>query len=593
MQVYKFRNCLLNTIERSVIKEHEHVELRPRTFDVLEYLIANVGKVISKDEILGNVWNGSFVEEGNLPVHISKLRRSLGESKHIRFIETVQGIGYRFVAPVQVVDNRIWESSLPISKPVIPEPKSLHLSYKSIAILPLQNESPDLELDYVADGLTETITNKLALIPELTVIGRNTVFRYKDMDVDPREVGESLEVATVLTGRIRVENNDLVVGVELTEVKGGRTLWSNRFDGQFDEIIRIKEEISAAVADKLRSSAAPPTRSSYPTSTNSSESYKLYLKGKHFVSKRVVDGYNKAIACFEEAIRHDPTNLNAYAELVECYRLLHFVDALPYDYTVAKVRPYVAKLLLSDRPTDVEQLTRARLKLMEWKFDESIDLSAEALALNPNNIEAHFLRANVLTSQSRHPEAIAHLNAILTLDPLSLVTYKRMGRGYYRLGRNETAIEYLQVALEMEPSDFESLALMGATHIELGEYEVGLEYFRRSQKSEHSVEILSMFPYVAGLQGKFDEAREGYQEILATSEDKEKHALKLARIHLVLGEKEEAYHLLEVAFRKHEVDMVSMVYDQRLKTIRNESRFRELALRVGLNPPASLSSAGS
>src|SRR5688572_2252656 len=105
MQVYKFRNCLLNTVERSVVKENQHVELTPRTFDVLQFLIEHTGKIVTKDELLGQVWNGSFVEESNLPVHISKLRRSLGETRENRFIETVQGIGYRFIAPVQTVNE--------------------------------------------------------------------------------------------------------------------------------------------------------------------------------------------------------------------------------------------------------------------------------------------------------------------------------------------------------------------------------------------------------------------------------------------------------------------------------------------------------
>src|SRR5215203_6420261 len=111
MQVYKFRDCLLHTAERSVIKERQHLDLTTKTFDVLQYLIENAGKVVSKDEILGNVWNGNFVEESNLPVHISKLRKSLHEANDRRFIETVQGVGYRFVAPLQTVDEDEWQAA--------------------------------------------------------------------------------------------------------------------------------------------------------------------------------------------------------------------------------------------------------------------------------------------------------------------------------------------------------------------------------------------------------------------------------------------------------------------------------------------------
>ena len=108
MQIYRFRNCLLNTSERSVVRDNDCLELTTKTFDVLQFLIENAGKVLSKDEILGGVWNGDFVEESNLPVHISKLRKLLEESTHDRFIETVQGTGYRFVAPVTLVREDEW-----------------------------------------------------------------------------------------------------------------------------------------------------------------------------------------------------------------------------------------------------------------------------------------------------------------------------------------------------------------------------------------------------------------------------------------------------------------------------------------------------
>src|SRR5678815_1018735 len=112
MNVYRFRDCLLNTLERSVIRDNNHVELTTKTFDVLQFLIENAGKVVTKDEILGRVWNGSFVEESNLPVHISKLRRLLAQSIDRRFIETVQGVGYRFVSPLTSVTDHEWKASL-------------------------------------------------------------------------------------------------------------------------------------------------------------------------------------------------------------------------------------------------------------------------------------------------------------------------------------------------------------------------------------------------------------------------------------------------------------------------------------------------
>src|SRR5688572_13721153 len=175
MQIYRFRNCLLNTAERSVIKDSQLVQLTPRTFDVLQFLIENVGKVITKDEILGHVWSGSFVEENNLPVHISKLRRSLGESPPSRFIETVQGVGYRFIAPVHMSDEAEWNAVTAANRSLPLSSSTLISDSHSIAVLPIQNESSDPNFEYLADGLTESLINSLSLVPAIRVIARNTV----------------------------------------------------------------------------------------------------------------------------------------------------------------------------------------------------------------------------------------------------------------------------------------------------------------------------------------------------------------------------------------------------------------------------------
>src|SRR5215204_6272215 len=192
MKIYKFRNFYLNPAERQVIKGENCLELTSRTFDVLQLLLENGGDVLTKDEILGKVWNGNFVEEGNLAVHISKLRRLLDETKDQPFIETVQGSGYRFVAPVQRISQSDWEKRLSGINPLPPENVSHEWTFDSIAVLPLQNESGDVEIEYLADGLTESFINSLSRLPNLKVIARNTVFRYKNKISDAKEVGETL-----------------------------------------------------------------------------------------------------------------------------------------------------------------------------------------------------------------------------------------------------------------------------------------------------------------------------------------------------------------------------------------------------------------
>lgn len=253
MKVYKFGNCYLNTTERRVIKNGKFLELTPKTLDVLQLLVESRGEIITKDEILGKVWNGSFVEEGNLAVHISKLRRSLGASKTEPFIETVQGSGYRFVSAVKIVADDEWRKHLPAGDNRYPGKFPGDFIFDSIAVLPLENESGDPEIEYLADGLTEDFINTLSQNPDLKVIARNTVFRYKNKDADAQEVGETLGVKAVLTGRIRIIKDNLMISVELTKVEDGRQLWGTQISQPFSDIVEVQEKIISAVAEKLRS----------------------------------------------------------------------------------------------------------------------------------------------------------------------------------------------------------------------------------------------------------------------------------------------------------------------------------------------------
>lgn len=163
-----------------MIRDGKRLELTPKTFDVLQLLVEKSGEIVSKDELLGTVWNGSFVEEGNLPVHISKLRRLLNDNKAEHFIETVQGSGYRFVSPVKVVSANEWQKSLPSKNGTQSVRTSTGFVFDSIAVMPLRNESNNPEIDYLADGLTESFINSLSRIPDLKVIARDTEFRYKN-----------------------------------------------------------------------------------------------------------------------------------------------------------------------------------------------------------------------------------------------------------------------------------------------------------------------------------------------------------------------------------------------------------------------------
>ena len=253
MKIYKFRNCWLNPAERQVLKDGKYLDLNTKTFDVLQLLIEEHGAIVTKDEILEKVWNGSFVEEGNLAVHISKLRHFLDETKNQPFIETVQGSGYRFVAPVHKASQDDWEKfQFNINHSSL-NGVSDEWSFDSIAVLPFEIENKNAEIEYLADSLTESFLNGLSRLSNLKVITRNTAYKYKNKNADAREVGEMLGVVTVLTGRIRIIENHLAIGIELTKTKDGTQIWGKHFNRSFTDVFEIEESIIFEVLGKLQS----------------------------------------------------------------------------------------------------------------------------------------------------------------------------------------------------------------------------------------------------------------------------------------------------------------------------------------------------
>ncbi len=580
MQVYRFRNCLLNAVERSVVKDQQHVELTTKTFDVLQFLIENVGKVVSKDEILGNVWSGNFVEESNLPVHISKIRRLLGETRETRFIETVQGIGYRFVSPVDVVTENEWQKH---TRHIGAQRTASHLNTQSIAVLPLRNESGDPNNDYLADGLTESLINNLSHISGLKVIARDTVFRYKNSEVDLKEVGEALGVARLLTGRIRIADDCLMhVGVEVLSADDATQIWGEHYKGRVSDLLALQEKISFAVADNLSSVKLRREELLGSSLTRDPESYRLYLKGRYFLEKHSADDMHRAIELFKKSVSFDPDNIHSFIEIIECYRSLYAYGYISYPEFLDIIQPALSSVDGFRKPTDAVEVMHCDLKMLEWKFDEAAYYCRRALALNPASLKGRLRYSDLLLQSRDYRSALEQLETIINIDPLSPLVYKRIGRLFYLQGDYKNAVAYLNDALELEPNSHEALTLRGATYIELKSYEKAFADLQTSLKSEPHPETLSLIGVIYARQGKTAKAYQVIETVQRESKNCSGNAVHLAHIYLALGRKDKVYELLQRAYMHHEPDLRALNYDGRWVTLRRDAQFKELTKKIGL-----------
>lgn len=585
MKIYRFKNFYLNPTERRVIKNGQFLELTTKTFDVLQLLIENGNEVVSKDEILGKVWNGSFVEESNLPVHISKLRRQLDEAKNQQFIETVQGSGYRFVQPIYEVSQAEWEKNLSDVESPPQESAPSEWKFDSIAVLPLQNENGDDEIDYLADGLTESFINSLSRLPNLKVIARNTVFRYKNKNTDAREVGETLGVATILTGRIRIVKDHLIIGIELTKTDDGSQLWGTHFNRLFTDIFEIQESIMSEVLENLKSEINNASKNFANNQiTINSESYRLYLKGKYLLDKLTKSSIFSAIDCFEKSIRYDPNNIHSFVEIIECYFMLYICDYISHSVVYTKITPILSIISEMNQNIDVLQAMYGGKKYyLDWEFENAEKHFRMALSINSNCLIARCRYSMSLLHSGKYIEALDQLQQISMLDPLSVINFIRIGRIFYKLRRYENAIFYLQEALELEPDNYVALTIMGVILTEQGFYNEALIMFENSLISQFNIETLSCLGHLHAINGDNDKAYQIIEQIKSLPENITHSSMRLAKIYVALGNIELAYELLDDAFEKHDVDLISLKFYHVWEPLKNEDRFREILLKVGLS----------
>lgn len=581
MRVYRFGNYYLNKTERRVTENGKYLELTPKTFDVLQLLVEKGGDIVTKEEILGIVWGGSFVDEGNLPVHIMRLRRALGETKANRFIETVPGSGYRFVSPVQSVSAEQWERLLASADQFRGIKTTDHSNFDSIAVLPFQNEGNDAEIDYLTEGITGSLISSLSRIPGLKVLARNSVIRYAATDIDVREVGQTLGVSAVLTGRVREIKERLSISVELTNIADRAHLWGAQYHREFTDIFQIQEEITSEVSEKLRSEIAT-LRGGYSqkeTFTHNAESYRFYLKGKYFFQKRTSSSVQKAIEYFQRAVSTDQANVAAYAEMLQCYCFLYLVYQMDYEECLSKIRPIMDIMSKLDQDTDVVQVTHGEVTLIfDWDFKSAERHLRRALSLNPNSLLAHSWYSSFLLVMGRYSEALQELAEIQRIDPFSVSTHIRITRLFFVMERYEDAINSIQEALELEPANHEALMVQGKVLTEIGDYDTALRLFQQSLDIEFNYETAWMMGYAYALKGQRDDAVQIIQKIEAYSDN----LFNIARIHLALGDKQRAYSLLDLAFERHEFDLIELKCQPIWASIRNEPRFKELIDRVGL-----------
>lgn len=584
--VYEFGPFRLDAAERRLLCDGLPVPLTAKLFDILLLLVRNGGKVVTKETLMNEIWPDSFVEENNLTVGISSLRKVLGERyRERRYIETVTRRGYRFIAKIgQVQGERAALASAEQFRLGGDEWRSggFDKAINSLVVLPFLNvgESPDL--DYLSDGITENITTTLSRLPRLRVIARSTAFRYKGSELDTRQVGRELKVEAALVGRLREFKGRLLLGVELVDMRDGSQIWGESYSRPLSDIFRVQEEITSELSEKLRAELSGEERMRLNQSyTESSESYHLYLKGRYFLNKRTLKDVRRSIKYFEESLGYDPDYALAHAGLADSYISLGYLNELPFNDGIPAIRLEAARAVVLDETLAEAHSSLGYAEVLSLNWPEAERELRRAIELNPNISLARSRYAFLLVVRGRREEAIAEMERALQLDPLSPRMRLNAASVYYYAHRYERSTEECRLVLEIEPGLGFSHGILALAYERLGMYEQAIAEVRKGlELLKDDPEMLSILGYFYAVMGKRQEAKRVLDEVMRLSEQKYVAPYFIACIHAGLNEVEQTFEWLERAFE--DLSYITTLRVAPFFThLRPDPRFTDLLRRTG------------
>ena len=454
---------------------------------------------------------------------------------------------------------------------------------RSVAIMPLVAGTNAGDLEYLADGITESVIGELSQLPGLTVMARSTVYRYRARGTDPMVAAAEMKVDAVLTGTIARTGSNLLLSAELVGVPDGSRLWGNRYTLTARELISVQDRISSEIAEGLRLRLSGPDRASLsPSHPTDPEAYRLYVQARYFWNQRSREGYLRSIELYQSAIARDPGYARAYAGLSDSYSFLGR-DEAPTSQYMPKARAAAEKALSID-PKLAE--AHASLGMMsnvyEWRFPTAEEEFQKALALDPNYSTTRLFYGVFLASQGRVPEAQIQLDQAAKLDPLSPII--ALCRGYPAAfsGQIEPAIRAAKESLEIAPG-----------------FESGLEdlmtYLERQGKQEpamlNAIALLharQQHELAERVQSAYRKA--GYQAAIRVwFESEEKRAaesyvspLRIGILAMRAGDLDKAFLWMNKAVDERNAGVVYLGIDPKYDRLRSDPRFPPLCARVGV-----------
>lgn len=627
---YEFGPFRLDVSERLLSRDGEPVPVTGKVFELLVLLIRNRGHALSKDELMSKLWPDTIVEENNLTVNMSALRKALSDdSTHPQYIETVPRRGYRFVAEVKESHNGAVLPPKAIAARILTETAisnaPVNASYpgesglkwvqrhrivvgavlllfislagiivfrlsrpqppiESLAVLPFANGGTDPQAQYLSEGITESLVNKLSQLPGLRVKARSAMPRYQGREMNPQQIGRELGVQAVLTGSVAQRGDSLVVQAELVRVSDGAQIWGDHYNLEPTNVLVVQEEVARKIAE---ASNLKLTRAEQGylarRETENIEAYNLYLKGRYHERRFTAQEVGIGIDYFKKAIEKDPGYALAYAGLADSYVALGTYYTLPPGEAFAQARQAATRALELDQNLAEAYVSLAMVQYCyDWDWLNYEKNYRRARELNSSYAKNYYVHSQYLAATGRFDEAIVEAQRARELEsPLDVET--NLGWILYFANRYDEAVQQYLRAVSLDPDLFRPHRLLGLTYLKKNQADQAIAAIQRSVTlSGGSLEEKAYLCYAYGITGRRAESLKVLHEIQEQRQHKYVSPYLMAVIEMGLGNKDQALNWLNQAHSARSVNLIYLTVEPIFDDLRSDTRFVELLRRIGL-----------
>jgi DNA-binding winged helix-turn-helix (wHTH) protein/TolB-like protein/Tfp pilus assembly protein PilF len=640
LHIYEFGPFQLDAGERLLRRDGEEIPVKPKVMDTLLLLVGNHGHVVSKEELHQALWPDSFVEESNLTHNISLLRKVLEEKGSGQsYVQTVPKRGYRFVAEVKESFQEIADVSslqLPIENetndisqaPVAARGASLsrrvwpfRLNHKLailclcfaallgtglyffitrqratraatthriryIAVVPFKVVGDRSNDEFLGLGMADSMIYKLNSLHQMSILPTSSIAKFTGREIDARDVGKKLQVDAVLQGTVQHTEKRVLVTASLIELRTGTTLWTGKFDEQFDDIFVLQESISEKVVRALEIQLNADRQTKLAKRfTNNAEAYQLYSIGIYHWNKRTQEGLQKALELFRLATEKDPKFALAFAALADVYVLTDYYDFdfVPPAERRAKALEMAQRALdLDDHLAESHAAMGAAMSRFIKKYKTAEQFYKRAIELSPNFGTAYVRYGYLLIVLNRIDEALQQLHQARELDPLSVAILTNISACYVYLHKPAEAAKYSKLALDINPNFALALDNLGSAYMYQGMHREAEETFRKIAALQGSrffgeERLAFFFAYT----GRRNEAQQLLNDVLKHQQERksESSPTSLAQVYAALGENERAVKLLNTFTAEGGIHIHDLRSNPDFDSLRSNPGFKALLQR--------------